>query len=166
MCWDCAQAKKWICGWTVRAVWWLSLSQTSTAHAVFSNPLPVWMCPIFPMTLKALTGRVAARPFPMPIGSVRAGEPLPGIVVYEVSRRLLHLYGEAGQAQGLRYLRLAQYVAADWDIHLAASHAAARYKLHMADAIIWQTAQSHAALLYTQDVAFASVPGVVYQAKP
>lgn len=91
---------------------------------------------------------------------------LPGIVVYEVSRRLLHLYGEAGQAQGLRYLRLAQYVAADWDINLAASQAAAHHKLHMADAIIWQTAQSHGAMLYTQDAAFVSVPGVVYQAKP
>lgn len=90
---------------------------------------------------------------------------LPGIVVYEVSRRLVQLYGEAGQAQGLRYLRLAQYVAADWDIHFAASQAAARHKLHMADAIIWQTAQSHSALLYTQDAAFANVPGVVYQAK-
>jgi predicted nucleic acid-binding protein len=39
------------------------------------------------------------------------------------------------------------------------------YKLHMADAIIWQTAQTHQATLYTQDAAFQDVPDVVYEAK-
>ncbi len=36
----------------------------------------------------------------------------------------------------------------------------------MADAIIWQTAQTHGAALYTQDAALAQLPGLRYQAKP
>ena len=47
-----------------------------------------------------------------------------------------------------------------------AALAAQTYKLHMADAIIWQTAQTHSAVLYTQDAALAQLPGVRYQAKP
>ena len=36
----------------------------------------------------------------------------------------------------------------------------------MDDAIIWQTAQTHGAALYTQDAALAQLPGLRYQAKP
>jgi predicted nuclease of predicted toxin-antitoxin system len=48
---------------------------------------------------------------------------------------------------------------------LAAAQNAARYKLAMADAIIWQTAQVNQAMLYTQDADLQDLPGVVYQAK-
>ena len=40
-----------------------------------------------------------------------------------------------------------------------------RYKLAMADAIIWQTAQLHQAQLFTQDGGLKDVPGVQYRAK-
>ena len=43
--------------------------------------------------------------------------------------------------------------------------ASLRYKLAMADAIIWQTAQVHGALLLAQDVDLKDVPGVQYRVK-
>lgn len=46
-----------------------------------------------------------------------------------------------------------------------AAMACVRYKLAMADAIIWQTAQEQQAELLTQDFGFKYVPGVQYRAK-
>lgn len=86
--------------------------------------------------------------------------------VFEVCRRVVTLYG-ADQAEvvhrAMASLPVVQLDAAG--MHLAALNSV-KHKLHMADAIIWQTAQAHGALLYTQDAALSSLPGVVYQAKP
>lgn len=88
------------------------------------------------------------------------------ITIYEVSRRILSLYG-APQAE-VAYRAMSSLPVVHLDaagMHQAAA-AAQRYKLHMADAIIWQTTQTHQAVLYTQDAAFQGVPGVLYEAKP
>ena len=90
---------------------------------------------------------------------------VPSIVVYEVSKKILLMYEQNVYLQAMRYLKLGQFVGVDWDLMIEAAAASKRYQLHMADAIIWQTAQSHNALLYTQDAAFQGLPGVVYRAK-
>jgi predicted nucleic acid-binding protein len=90
---------------------------------------------------------------------------VPGLVVYEVSRRLGQLYGPKGQSQGLRYLKLGKLLPGDWAIYADAADAAKKHKLHMADAVIWQTAQANGATLYTQDSAFDGMPGVAYRSK-
>lgn len=90
---------------------------------------------------------------------------VPGVVVYEVCRRLNHLYGAESEAQGFAYLSLAQLAPADWATFRQAAGAARQHKLAMADAIIWQTAQAHGAMLYTQDADLQGLPGVVYRPK-
>lgn len=91
---------------------------------------------------------------------------VPGIVVYEVSKRLAQLHGSAWVDKSLAYLKLGRLVHLDITAYTQAALTAQTYRLHMADAIIWQTAQTHSATLYTQDAALAQLPGVRYQAKP
>lgn len=90
---------------------------------------------------------------------------VPGVVVYEVCRRLGHLYGADSEARGFAFLSLAQLAPADWGVFRQAARAAAEYRLALADAIIWQTAQLHGAALYTQDADLQGLPGVVYRPK-
>ena len=90
---------------------------------------------------------------------------VPSIVVYEVSKKISLAYEQSVYLQVMRYLKLGQFIGVDWDLMINAAAASKHYRLHMSDAIIWQTAQSHNALLYTQDAAFEGLPGVVYRAK-
>lgn len=90
---------------------------------------------------------------------------VPGIVAYEVCKRLLTLYGKEQHDLGLRYLKKGQFVAMDLEVYVAAATTSKQYKLHMADALIWQTAQAHGATLYTQDSALKDLPNVKFKAK-
>ena len=58
-----------------------------------------------------------------------------------------------------------QVVQLDASAMRLAAIASMQYKLAMADAIIWQTAQQHAAQLFTQDVDLKDAPGVRYKSK-
>lgn len=90
---------------------------------------------------------------------------VPSIVVYEVCRRLQQLYGQERHDLGVRYLKTGRYVGTDLETHVKAAAASKQYQLHMADAIIWQTAQTHSATLYTQDAALKGLPNVKFKAK-
>jgi predicted nucleic acid-binding protein len=46
-----------------------------------------------------------------------------------------------------------------------AAKTAVKHKLSMGDAIIWQTAQVHPAMLYTQDEGLRHMPHVLFKAK-
>ena len=90
---------------------------------------------------------------------------IPQLVIYEVCRRVLQ-FGAPGTADKVfRSMSALHVVTLDADGAYMAAQSAIRYKLHMADALIWQTAQAHGAMLYTQDAALAHLPGVKYQAK-
>lgn len=91
---------------------------------------------------------------------------VPGTVVYEVCRRLLALYDKDAHDLGLRYLKKGRFVATDLGVFAAAAASSKQYKLYMADAIIWQTAQAHGATLYTQDAGLKDLPNVKFKAKP
>jgi toxin FitB len=90
---------------------------------------------------------------------------VPDIVVFEVCRRMLVLFDEAAAARALSFMKQGKAVSLSSDGMFLASLAAANHRLGLADAIIWQTAQTHQARLYTQDADLAGKPGVVYQAK-
>lgn len=91
---------------------------------------------------------------------------VPGIVVFEVCKRLGVLGQLAAADAFLSVVERCQIAyLSPADLSLAAK-ASIALKLAMADAIIWQTAQTHQAQLYTQDADLAGKPGVVYQAKP
>ena len=49
---------------------------------------------------------------------------------------------------------------------IAASEAATRHRLALADAAIYSMALEHGATLWTQDVDYEGLPGVSYSAKP
>ncbi len=90
---------------------------------------------------------------------------IPQLVIYEVCRRVLQ-FGAPGTADKVfRSMSALRVVTLDADGAYMAAQSAIRYKLHMADALIWQTAQAHGAILYTQDAALAHLPDVKYLAK-
>jgi len=91
---------------------------------------------------------------------------VPGLVVYEVSRRMIVWGQNAALQKVLKVMNRLKCPDLDTEQLHQAAVASQRYKLHMADAIIWQTAQVHGATLYTQDAALQGLPGVVFQAKP
>jgi toxin FitB len=91
---------------------------------------------------------------------------VPHVVVYEVCKRLRQLYGDAGEAKGASFLEKAQSIGGDLTLMRQAALASKIHGLAMADAIIWQTAQTHRAKLYTQDIDLKGLPGVVFKAKP
>ena len=91
---------------------------------------------------------------------------VPSISVYEVCRKLVHWQGEKAAQTALGFMKKGQIIDLSADQLLIASLAAQTYKLAMADAIIWQTAQLHGAKLYTQDIDLKGLPNVKFKAKP
>jgi len=85
---------------------------------------------------------------------------LPTIVIYEVYKKLWatgrKTVGERFVSHALRQL----VVPLDERLALTAAQISAEQKLHMADAIIYATAQSFSAHLITSDQAFQGLPGV------
>ena len=90
---------------------------------------------------------------------------VPQIVVFEVCKRLIILQQDHALDPVLQVME--RCVVGDLNPRqmLLAAQAAQKYKLAMADAIIWQTAQVHQAALYTQDADLKPLPGVQYKAK-
>lgn len=90
---------------------------------------------------------------------------VPHVVVYEVTRRLVHLQGEAAAQRAQTFLNKGRLIALDAQGLSQAAINAHTYKLAMADAMIWQTAVNHHATVYTQDADFFDLPNVVYKQK-
>ena len=90
---------------------------------------------------------------------------VPALTLFEVCRRVLAMRGEESARVVYRAMTVPQVVNLSPADHFAAAQSARRWKLALADAIIWQTAQAHGAALYTQDVDLQGLPGVVYRPK-
>ena len=88
---------------------------------------------------------------------------VPHVVVYEVTRRLVHLQGEQAAQKALDFLGKGRLVALDAAGLSQAAINAHKHRLAMADAMIWQTAVAQHAKVYTQDADFFDLPHVVYQ---
>jgi toxin FitB len=89
---------------------------------------------------------------------------VPALCLYEVGRRLLSTRGEAAAREALDMMRKAKVVHLTPDQLFAAAQASVKFGLSMGDAMIWQTAQSHKALLYTQDAGMQALPQVQFKA--
>jgi toxin FitB len=90
---------------------------------------------------------------------------VPALTLYEVGKRMLQERGEDAALEALAVMqkgRVAQLTPAQL---FEAAKTAAKHKLSMADAIIWQTAHLHGARLYTQDAGLSQMPNVLFQAK-
>lgn len=90
---------------------------------------------------------------------------VPQIVVFEVCKRLLILQQDHAVDSVLQVMERCKVADLNTRQMLLAAQAAQKYKLTMADAIIWQTAQVHKAALYTQDADLKALPGVQFKAK-
>jgi len=90
---------------------------------------------------------------------------VPSITIYEVYKRVLVQSGQTYADRAINAMSRGHIVALDADNLRLAAIASVRYKFAMADAIIWQTAQLHQALLFTQDADLMDAPGVQYRAK-
>ena len=90
---------------------------------------------------------------------------VPHVVVYEVTRRLVHLQGEQAALVAMEFLGKGRLVALSATGLSQAALNAHKHHLAMSDAMIWQTAIEHNAKVYTQDADFFDLPHVVYQAK-
>ena len=90
---------------------------------------------------------------------------VPQIVVFEVCKRLLILNQDHAVEPVMQVMERCVVAELNPRQMLLAAQAAQKYKLAMADAIIWQTAQVHQAALYTQDADLKALPGVQYKAK-
>jgi predicted nucleic acid-binding protein len=91
---------------------------------------------------------------------------IPAVVIFEVCKRLNVLDQWAAADAFLSVAgrcRIAHL--SPQELSLAAK-AGIAHKLALADAIIWQTAQTHQAKLYTQDIDLKGLPGVLFKAKP
>ena len=87
---------------------------------------------------------------------------VPHLVVYEVCKRLRQLYGDDGETKGAAFLDKGRLLEGDLTIMHQAAIALKVHQLAIADAIIWQTAQTHQTRLYSQDIALKGLPGVMF----
>ena len=90
---------------------------------------------------------------------------VPSITLYEVYKGVLVQSGRTFADRAINAMNRGQVVHLDADNLRLAAIASVRYKLAMADAIIWQTAQQHQAQLFTQDGDLKDAPSVKYRAK-
>jgi toxin FitB len=89
---------------------------------------------------------------------------VPALCLYEVGRRLLTTRGETAALEALEMMRKARIVHLTEDQLFLAAKASAKYDLSMGDAMIWQTAQTYGANLYTQDAGMKALPQVQFKA--
>ncbi len=90
---------------------------------------------------------------------------VPALTLYEVGKRILQDRGEPAALEALVVMQKGRVVQLDPAGLYAAAKTALQFQLSMGDAIIWQTAHLHQALLYTQDAGLSQMPGVMFKAK-
>ena len=90
---------------------------------------------------------------------------VPTLCLYEVGKRMLITQGEAAALEVLEMMQKSRVVQLAPVGYFAAAKTSVHHKLAMADALIWQTAQSLGATLYTQDGGLKAMQGVQFQSK-
>ena len=87
---------------------------------------------------------------------------VPTICIYEISKVILRESDEHHLLQALAAIQKGEVKALTPSIATAAAKLSLKYKLPMADSIIYATAQSFNATIWTQDVDFKHLPDVNY----
>lgn len=88
---------------------------------------------------------------------------VPSIVIVEVRRWWLSSPGKVGSLDDAMQLMARGHVAPlDMDLARSAGTLGIRHKLPLADSIVYATAQSLGAVVWTQDRDFEDLPGVEY----
>ena len=88
---------------------------------------------------------------------------VPSLTIYEVFKRVLQQRDEGSALQAVAVMQQGTVIDFDAPLALAAARLSVQHRLPMADSVILATAQSHAAVLWTQDADFKDMPGVEYR---
>ena len=107
--------------------------------------------------LEYLTGSDRARHYSSPIRDID-NLIVPVVTIYEVVKRILREGNDADSKQAVHAMTQGRLVNLDLSLALDA----VRFKLPLADSIIYATAQRFEATLWTQDEDFALLQGVKY----
>ncbi len=87
---------------------------------------------------------------------------VPVVTVYEVYKKIRRELGEDAATEAVALMQCGQVV----ELTLPLTLSAASNGLPLADSLIYATAQSRGATLWTQDAHFDGLPGVKYFPKP
>ena len=87
---------------------------------------------------------------------------VPTICVYEVSKVILRESDENHLLQALAAIQKGRIIDLTSSISTAAAKVSLKYKLPMADSIIYTTAKCFNATVWTQDINFKDLPNVNY----
>jgi predicted nucleic acid-binding protein len=90
---------------------------------------------------------------------------VPTIVLHEVFRWADREGGELAARRAMVAMQVGSVIPLDADLAISAAQLARRHKLPTADSIIYATACSRGALVWTQDDDFEDLPDVRYFAK-
>lgn len=90
---------------------------------------------------------------------------VPSITLLEVFKCISRHRDELVALQYLAVMRQSTVVALDADLALSAAAMGIRYKLPLADSVIYATAQAAAAVVWTQDADFDGLAGVKFWPK-
>ena len=84
------------------------------------------------------------------------------ITLYEVFKVVLRERGEDAALQAIALMRQGQIVELTDSLAIYSAKIALKHKIPMADSIIYATAQTHRAVVWTQDRHFHQLPDVRY----
>ena len=91
---------------------------------------------------------------------------VPALSFFEVHRFLSRTVDTAQRETCLDIMRRAKVIELTAQRAIAASDAAHKYRLAMADAVMYSIAQEFSATFWTQDTDYKDLPGVSFHAKP
>lgn len=90
---------------------------------------------------------------------------VPSISLYEVFKVVLRERNEDDALQTIAVMQQCQVIDLTSQISIQSAINSIKYKLPMADSIIYTTAQLYNAVLWTQDIDFKNIPNVKYITK-
>ena len=91
---------------------------------------------------------------------------VPAVTFYEVFKRILQQRDETSAFEAVALMQQGEVVPLDASLAVSAARIGARYKLPLADSLIYATARLRDATLWTQDEHFKGLPAVKYFPKP
>jgi toxin FitB len=89
---------------------------------------------------------------------------VPTIVIFEVCKRVLQQRSEEEALRAVSVLHGGTVVSLSPELAVLAASVSCELKLPMADSVILATAQTHKAVIWTQDADFRDLPNVKFRA--
>lgn len=91
---------------------------------------------------------------------------VPVICLYEVFKKANHVADEARALQVVAHMKQGRIIPVTEEIALKAALISLKFRLPMADSLIYSTGQIENAVIWTQDADFKGLPGIKYKEAP